>query len=190
MGYTITADYEMLDLLRIENLVIKYLDSNKVKIAKTDEFEEYLLTKGISINELTYEQLQQEIEEFHASDDWLDMVMESRYPATNTHHILQEKNISEEKLELFLDLEIPGVTVSLLHELNTNIISLTACGMDLSESIELSYYLFDGVSPIIANDVYYVNDKLKELLVFCREKVKQHGYVNFYDIKNKWEEIK
>ena len=185
MGYTITADCEMLDLLRIDNLVIKYLNSNKSKIAQIDEFKEYLLTKGISLNELTDEQLQQEIEEFTESGDWLDMIIKSRYPATNTHHVLQEKNISQEKLESFLDLEIPGVTVSLLHELNTNIISLTSCGIDLSESIELSYYLFDGGSPIIANDIYYVNAELKELLLFCREKVKQYGYVNFYDIKNK-----
>jgi len=193
MGYTIYADYGLLIELGSENLEINALEKDKDKIMSLCEFKEFIEHRydkkyDLVIDELEEDEKQKAIDDFMKSEYWYEYVDSMRYPMYNAHHVLQTSN-PEYELPIFMELKIPAVTINNIYKLDANVLSLIGAGMDFSESLELAYYVFDGVSPVKANNVYYLNDKLKELLLFCREKVKEHSYVTPNEIKHKWEEL-
>jgi len=195
MSYTIYLDNEMLDSLSNENVEVEFLEKDDEKIIKIYEFEQYVrdFYNVEDVDAFIAEakkngDLSEILNNFKESDYWEEYVNSRCYPMYNMHYVLQSKNCNYE-MPLFLELEIPSVTVNNILDLEVCVLSLTGCGMDFSESLELAYYVFDGVSPFMDSHIYYLDDKLKELLLFCREKVKEQGSVAFTEIKKKWREI-
>jgi len=195
MSYSIYLDHEMLDNLSNTNVEIEFLENDSERLVEMPEFKEYVKffydvedADAFIAEAEENDELSDVLDSFMESDYWGSYMDSRRYPMYNVHHVLQNKNCTYE-MPLFLELEIPSVTVNNVLDLETCVLSLTGCGMDFSESLELAYYVFDGVSPFTASNIYYMNDKLKELTLFCREKVKEQGNVTITQIEEKWREL-
>lgn len=114
--------------------------------------------------------------------------LEEKYiPAYSYVHILQD-NPTETKIALTTQL-IKDVGIITLTNLDTSAISLIKCGYDMSDSIELAYYINDGVSPIRAEKYFTLNHKAQELCDYCRTIVAKDGEVNVDEIIIKAQEI-
>ncbi len=161
MSYTIYVTPSMYDNLCYRNLSLECIKEN-------DLWEEVGYTK-------------EEIE----SDDFMLEAEERFNPIHNCHHLLQGRPL--EISVAFVTTKIPGVVVSAFDEIEAFTISLTSSGMDMSESVELAYYILDGISPVRASNIYYLPDDLKELLLWCRE---QNRPLSFMEIDNKFKEIR
>jgi len=100
----------------------------------------------------------------------------------NEIEVLQNKP-TDKQIEL---VEKYAPVASVIHEYNLDFygLGLRGCGMDLSEYLELAYYIIDGVSPIKARSIMSLSGKAKELLEFCRDTVKKDGSVSFYEIQD------
>jgi len=120
------------------------------------------------------------IEEFKDSDSYYDL-KESYIPIINRIEILQNKP-TEKQLEL---VEKHATAVSVIYEYDLDFygLGLRGCGMDLSEYLELAYYIIDGISPIKANSIMSLSNKDRALLEFCREEVDKNGEVCFSKIE-------
>lgn len=90
------------------------------------------------------------------------------YPQFNYLHVLQNNSIPDKAIELCCKLT-PDVVLVHSDELDTNFIALRSIGTDLSDQIELAYYIVDGVAPERAHDIFTLSEEAKKLLLDFRE---------------------
>ena len=156
--------------------------NNSELLTQTEEFEGWIEYMGYEKNEGVDEKEFKEslIEEFKDSDSYYDL-KESFIPMVNAIEVLQ-KEPTNKQVEL---VEKYAPVASVVHEYNLDFygLGLRGCGMDLSEYIELAYYVVDGVSPIKARSIMSLTGKAKELLEFCRDAVEKDGSISFCEIQ-------
>jgi len=98
-------------------------------------------------------------------------IREKYFPLMNYFHVLESKHISSDVVAEVTKLA-SNVCILYSEDMEAYLIGLTGAGMDFSESIELAYRLVDGRSPVVASNIYYLDDKAKEKLIELREKQK------------------
>ena len=84
------------------------------------------------------------VKRFEESDsfyEWLD----NYHPIYNFAHVLQYEPTSEQ-VQLIHE-NAPNISIIYVHETETYLITLNACGMDLSDSIAYAYMVIDGQVP-------------------------------------------
>ena len=96
--------------------------------------------------------------ESEAYAEWEDTFV----PIYNYIHILSREPRDEDILKV-ANLA-PNVSVIYIDEFKVHAISLTGTGMDFSDSIELAYYILDGVSPVFAHGFYTVSEEGKKII--------------------------
>lgn len=123
--------------------------------------------------------------------DWYYTLQDSYFPLYNYVHILQ-KDVPTRSLTICRKY-VGNVVILRIDELETYVIALTAGGMDLSDNIELAYYIIDGTSPVKAAQVMNLSNEAEALLMFCREDACKHGRTclnNINQFLNKEKECK
>jgi hypothetical protein len=151
-------------------------------ILASSEFENWAEAHlGSDIDSYTDEE---KIDGFRDSDDYF-WYQDSMHPMMNYVHIL-EYNASCEAVQFLLDVN-PTVVIGTIESLDVDVICLSGGGMDLSDCIELAYYVCDGKSPVKSSQPMVIP---KDIIMFCRDKVEESGFVHMDDIKKYVEERK
>ena len=114
-----------------------------------------------------------------------DELRDTFVPMMSYVHILQNEPL-DEAIELVEEYAGACVVIK-IEELDCYGLALTGGGMDLSDYLELAYYILDGVSPIKSREVLSLRKEARELLEFCRN---SKDGVCLYDIKKFLEEKK
>jgi len=184
MSYSINYDFrEKFEGSDYELMSFDCVLENEDLLTQTEEFEGWIEYMGYKKNEGVDEKEFKEslIEEFKNSDSYYDL-RDSFIPMVNEIEVLQNKP-TDKQIEL---VEKYAPVASVIHEYNLDFygLGLRGCGMDLSEYLELAYYIIDGVSPIKARSIISLSGKAKELLEFCRDTVKKDGSISFYKIQD------
>jgi len=186
MSYTIFFN-EWGDLDKYTNLTFETISSDDEDLSNTEIFEDWFEDRygdrGLNLEDIRNGDIEDEdlriyelVDEFRDSDAYYDLE-ESYAPIYNFVHILEHKP-SENDI-LMIEKYISNVVVVYLNEVDTYALALTGCGMDLSDCIELAYYIIDGRSPVEAKQIMSLDENAKKLLLFCRKK-KQ---ISFNEIK-------
>jgi len=140
-----------------------------MEIDDEDEFLDKTDSNANDMNEL--------IELYRGSEDYYDAI-DSYHPMENYAHVLSSEVDSE---SVFYCLQFASnATILHLDLLDVDVIVMNGTGMDLSDVAELAYYLCDGFSPFISREIHSVD---KNLLLFCRKRVSENGYVSLDAIK-------
>jgi hypothetical protein len=175
-----------------ENLTWNAVLNNHETLAKTESFEYWLhenygdynidrkdvIDGTLESDDFTVEEL---ISDFRDSDDFYSM--EDAYvPIYNYVHILQSRPSTADVL--LVDKYVGNVSIIEIFDVDTYAIALTGCGMDLSDNIELAYYVIDGVSPVKASQIMSLGREAKELLLHCRKYAKEFGRVSPMEISD------
>ena len=169
MSYCISYDFSTkLDGEDYENISWNELSGDNDKIIETEQFdyfyEDYKDEKDE--DETEQEHRLSLIETFECEQAY-DELRDTFAPIMNFIHILQQEPMEE---QVKLVEEYAGVCVLIsVDKLGVNGIALTGGGMDLSDNIELAYYLTDGTSPIKSTQIMSLSKKAEALLMFCRE---------------------
>jgi len=185
MSYTIFFD-KWTDFDKYDNLTLETLCKNDYALSKTEVFEnwymynygedDYLEDVREGYARYDYLNLKDLAKEFKESDAYF-ILQDDLTPAYNEAYIL--KNIPTEQQILITYDCVPDISVVYIKNLDTYALALTGYGMNLSDCIELAYYIIDGQSPIEAKQIMSLDENAKKLLLFCREK-KQ---ISFNEIK-------
>ena len=166
------------------NLTWNEISNNDDFLSKTDAFEYWFndvndkcLDSYIQ-DGLNNEMLEQ-VDDFRSSDVFLDL-QDSYIPIYNYVHILSSSVY--DKVVLMISKYVGSIVVVHLNDIDVDVLALTCCGMDLSDNIELAYYLSDGKSPVRASEVMSLSKNAEKLLNFCRCKA-ENGHVSMYEIE-------
>ena len=116
---------------------------------------------------------EEKLDMFKESDAYYEFV-DSFFPMMNYVHLLQFSAACDQ-INFLLEHD-PVVAIGSITSIEADVICLTGGGMDLSDCIELAYYVIDGNSPVKCSQVMTVN---KDLIMFCREVIDKKGFVNF-----------
>ncbi|RLF43819.1 MAG: hypothetical protein DRN17_05635 [Thermoplasmata archaeon] len=165
-----------------ENLTANWLSDET--ISNTDQFT-YWFEEDMD----QYESIEEAIDEGELMCDLVSMfqdsvayseLMDSLWPAMYGMEVL---SCVPSKHEVNLLFEInPTVTIGKLIEFDAYVIGLSGGGMDLTDCLELAYYVIDGRSPIESSQIMTVDEGLLEA---CRKERDDHGYVHI-DFINKY----
>jgi hypothetical protein len=148
-------------------------------IVNSDEFEMWVDENINADDEYTIEE---KIEMFKESESYF-WYQDTLHPMMNYVHIL-EYSVSCEAAQFLLDID-PTVVIGTIEALDTDVICLSGGGMDLSDCIELAYYVCDGKSPVRSSQPMVIPE---DIIMFCRDKVDTNGFVGMDDIKKYVEE--
>ena len=178
MSYTINYDFNTQEWDIDNRLVtLEYILGNKDLLIKEPNFINFCDYNDYKITEENKEGL---IEKFENSDFLYDL--EADYtPMVNYLHILQNTPTNQQ-VEAVIHYA-PTISIIYIDKLDTYCLGLRGCGMDLSEYLELAYYIIDGISPIKARNIMSLSDEAKELLEFCRKTAENYGNVAFCKIQ-------
>ena len=174
MSYTIYFDKWDNTNEEYINLTLDNLCNDSEAIIKTEVFEYWFNnTYSKSGDRLG------KVEDFKQSNTFLEL-QDSYTPIYNYVHILSTF-VDDNKIKVISKYVSNAIIVHLNYE-DVDVIALTSCGIDFSDSIELIYYIVDGKSPVIAHYIN-LNENAKNLLNFCRNKVKEKGFIPISDIE-------
>jgi hypothetical protein len=128
---------------------------------------EALLTKNVTLDivkdfwgEIEEEVSEEEIiDQFMDSEDYIEYLY-SKMPMINYGYILQCNVIPQKDLDLVQ--ELTSINVFYLDDLDVNVLTLTCCGMDMSDELELAYLIIDEVSPITASQSNPILDEYRK----------------------------
>lgn len=189
MSYIINIDeidYDCKKNISLNNKIkslseCKYMDFIDAinKLSEEDSFLDYLEDKyGTTMTDVIQasgDDIEEIIEGF--IDYFNENNIGERYdPMMSYAHVLSSEHVSNDSLEL-LEQYTPNIAILHIGKGNINVISLTAGGTDLSSEIELAYYFVDGKSPISASFID-LSDDAKDIYDFCKNRVKERGFVN------------
>jgi len=124
------------------------------------------------------EEMQKSIDEFREfvkENNYNDLMDASSTPMVNYVHILQQEPLTE-SVELLFKLTHTA-QYYYIEIIDAYVIGLTGAGADLSEYIELAYWLADGYSPVEANDITFLDEDVKELILWCRKEKPSLGEI-------------
>jgi hypothetical protein len=152
-----------------------YLEEKDV--SKNDDFAEWINYNKEELNNI--EDIDEMFKKFVESEE--DDIYEKYCPVVNSQHVLQWEP-DKEQIELIARL-CPNVTIIYAPVVDVHLLTLSACGMDFSDELELAYWIIDGNSPIRAE---WFRDKEREELIKWYRKNNQ---INFSEIKEKAREI-
>ena len=169
MAYTIHYDFSE-NFENFQNLTWDLVACDDDKLIETEEFEYFY-------EDNNFDDKLEALEEFKQSDAYFEL-SESYFPIYNYVHILKYKP-DDEQIELLSKL-VGNVVIVYIEELEVYGIALTTVGMDLSDHIELAYYIIDGVSPVKAGQIDLSD---KELLKYCRDVIKKEGWISLNKIQ-------
>jgi len=182
MSYCIYVDWsDKFEGEGYENLSWSETEADDKLLSKTEQFDYFY-------DDFSDERDEDETEEEHRislvdkfkETQAFDELRETYVPMMNYMHILQDKPF-EEQIQLVE--KYAGVCVVIeMEDLDVCGLALTGGGMDLSDNIELAYYLTDGVSPVISRQVMSLGSTAEKLLEYCRKVVKETGRVRFNDV--------
>ena len=173
MSYTVYYDFsEKFCGEDYVNLTWDVFEKDDKNIIKTEQFEYFYENCGIK-DKLEAVDMFRESEDYY----WLK---ESFIPIYNYVHILQEKP-TDEQVEL-VSKYVKNCVIIYIEELDVYGIALTAAGTDLSDEIELAYYIIDGVSPI-KTDQIDLDDEAAKLSEYCKDVIKKEGRVSLSKIE-------
>ena len=163
------------------NLSWEELSSDDIKLINTEYFENFYddYKEDIEQDEDQTEHKLSLVGNFRDSQAYNELE-DTFIPLVNYIHILQREPISEQ-IELVSKYASVCAVVS-VEDLGICGLALTGCGMDFSDSLELAYYLIDGVSPITAGHIA-MGEKSSQLLKYCREVVERDGSISFNEIQ-------
>jgi len=181
--------------INISNLGIEEIDNLSINglsdetIITTDEFDYWFNEEKVEYEEIedTEDNRLDAVEEFKMSSAYNELE-DNYYPMMNEVEITQ-KSICSEKTDL-LHQFVPNVSALFISSLNTYALGLNAAGMDLSDNLELAYYIVDGKSPIKANEILSLSDKATDLLKWCRNEISNNNFVDFHSLKRYLNKIK
>ena len=160
------------------NLTWDVLSGDCDKLIETEEFEYFYEDYEDEVIEpddkLAY------IEKFMESDEYEEL-MERFAPIYNYVHLLQNKPTKEQIRFVYNFTE--DCVIVYIKKLDIYGIALTSVGTDLSDEIELAYYLTDGVSPVKAKQIMNLDEKDAKLLEYCRKVVEEKGKITVSDIE-------
>jgi len=184
MSYCIDIDWsEKFEGEGYENLSWSETEADDKLLSKTEQF-------GYFYDDFSDEKDEDETEEEHRislvdkfkETQAFDELRETYVPMMNYMHILQDKPF-EEQVQLVE--KYAGICVVIeMEDLDVCGLALTGGGMDLSDNIELAYYLTDGVSPVISRQVMSLGSTAEKLLEHCRKVVKETGRVCHNEVKS------
>ena len=183
MSYCIYVDWsDKFEGEGYENLSWSETEADDKLLSKTEQFDYFY-------DDFSDERDEDETEEEHRislvdkfkETQAFDELRETYVPMMNYMHILQDKPF-EEQIQLVE--KYAGVCVVIeMEDLDVCGLALTGGGMDLSDNIELAYYLTDGVSPVISRQVMSLGSTAEKLLEYCRRVVKGTGRVCHNEVK-------
>lgn len=179
MSYTINYNFsEKYEGEDYENLSLNLIMNDSEHLIKSDDFDCFYRNYENEKDE--FQELDEHklslVDEFRESD-----FIEGFIPMMNYVHILQREP-DEDSIRLINEHCRNCVIIS-IDEIEVNGIALVSCGMDLSECIELSYFLIDGISPVSARQIMSLSEVASNLLIHCRDVAKKAGFVSLYEIK-------
>jgi hypothetical protein len=160
MAYAVNINFGEID--DVENLTVSYMDD--ITLGAHQEFNDWWEENYGTVCD-DYDPYRF-VEDFRSSMQYYDLI-DSYYPIIDVLHILQEK-LDEETTNLITKY-VSSVALFRVHSLDVDGIALLGCGMDMSEYIELAYYICDGTSPIQAHQIMSLPAKQKDLLLWFRE---------------------
>lgn len=185
MSYTINVSFgEKYEGEDFYNLSWNEFDSKDENLIGTEQFD-YFYDDYKDEFDAEYETEEEHklglVDKFRETQAY-DELRDTFHPMMNYVHILQQEPLQE---QIALVEKYAGVCVVLeFEDMDMYGLALTGGGMDLSDYLELAYYVTDGVSPIEAREVLSLGGEAKKLLEFCRSKAKETGSVCLWDIKN------
>ena len=184
MSYTIYYEFDSkLEGKDYRNLTWDVLSGDCDKLVETEEFDRFYENyKGEVIepdDKTAY------IEKFMESDEYGNL-LDKYEPVYNYVYVLQKKP-TKKQIRFVYNLAEKCI-ILYIKEFDIYVIALTSVGTDLSDEIELAYYLTDGVSPVKAKQIINLNKKGAKLLKYCRKVVEEKGKVTVNDIEKFIEE--
>jgi len=192
MSYTIYFDKWEYPWDEYTNLSFEAISRDDDMLSRTEEFEYWFDENygydGLNIEEVRNGNVQDDnlrlyeiMDMFRESDSYYNL--ENSYtPIYNYVHILSSRPYDD--AILMVEKYVGNVVVMHLNEVNADVLALTGCGMDLSDNLELAYYIMDGKSPIEAAQIMSLSKNAEYLLLFCRKKVKENDYVSINEMKH------
>lgn len=173
MSYCINYDFSSkLESEDYTNMSLEALEDDEADIIKTYEFE-YFYEEHADLNEDEEDEEDEEerkmklLEEFRHSSAYYEM-RDSLCPIMNFMHILQYTPTYEAISRV--NKYARNCVIIYVEKLDTYGIALTGGGMDLSDNIELAYYLTDGESPIKCSQVMSLSGEAEKLLETYRKR--------------------
>jgi len=175
MSYAIYYDFsEKIEGKDYVNLTWDLINRDKTCLIDTEQFKHFY--EGCEVKDKL-----SAVNEFKSSYEYYSFE-ESFIPINCYVHILQyDDMISDEQIKL-VNKYAKNCVIVYIKELDVYGIALTAVGMDLRSEIELAYYIIDGVSPVIVNQID-LSDKATKLLEYCKSVVKKEGWISFSKIE-------
>lgn len=166
----------------IVNLSWNKFDEQDELIIQTEQFN-YYYADYVNDRDKEYETEDEHklglVDDFRGTQAY-DELRDTFCPMMNYVHILQQEPMEK---QVALVEKYAGICVLIeIEKLDVYAIALTGGGMDLSDNIELAYYLTDGVSPIETRQVMSLSKDAERLLHFCRDKVRTTGSVCYSEI--------
>jgi len=158
---------ELKNFSEIVNVTFYNLHNSEEMQKSIDEFREF-------VKENNYDNLIDAWEEFIQTDEYY-YLEDSSIPMVNYVHILQQEPLTE-SVELLFKLTHTA-QYYYIEIIDAHVIGLTGAGADLSEYIELAYWLADGYSPIEANDITFLDEDVKKLILWCRKEKPSLGEI-------------
>jgi hypothetical protein len=147
MGYTISLN----EFFKSEDM-LDALCTDRVTISNVQEYWDLDVYTELSEDEI--------ISLFKDSTYYYDFLY-SKVPMLHYGHVLATKDIiSYDDLELVQD--YTSVNVWSIDELDVHVLTLTGCGVDMSDQLELAYLIIDGWSPIKSNDTNPTLERYRE----------------------------
>jgi len=174
------------------NVTWEEVSSSDRAMASTEGFE-WWLDENYSDYDLDIEEIKEGwssnedvdatdlIEEFRGSEDFYS-IQDAYTPIYNYVHVLQHEPTWKEVL--LVDRYVGNVVVIEIEACDMFALALTGCGMDLSDNIELAYYLTDGQSPVKASQIMSLSKKAESMLLHFRKYAKEYGRVSPNEVAN------
>ncbi len=164
------------------NLTWDAISSTSRVLADTDQYRYWSDKEDRGTGDasgLTDEELEEKVEPFIQTDPYFEL-QNAHTPIYNYVHILSGEPCTQDILRV--KKYVGNVVIVELYGPEANVIALTTCGMDLTDSIELTYYLMDGTSPVFASHIGSLRGVSEKLLLHCREYHKEHGRITTMEI--------
>ena len=168
-----------------ENKTLDLILEDTKRLVSTEEFKEWFFDKHEEdvetyIENNSFEDIEEESREFFYSDLYNEL-QDGYMPIYNFIHLLQREP-SDKWINLLRELT-ESVSVVYIEDMDAHFIALLGCGMDMSDCIEIAYYVLDGVSPVKASQIMSLSENVKNLLLYCREYAEKNGSIYFNKIK-------
>lgn len=132
------------------------------------------------------DEVEDQIESFKESDAYYEYE-DTFVPIYNIVHVLQSDpyNDNVKNVNKFAS----SCAIIELTKLETYVIALLGCGMDMSDNIELAYYFMDGESPVEASQIMSLSKDAEQILLAFRKLFDATGRLSVNEIDSIIKEV-